>query len=325
MRGARGVSSAAGGRCRSEAGRSQPSRIRCAFVPESPNELTPARPPRPSASGQSRSADTTRTGNSSHAIRGFRTLEVQLRRDPTPTPAPAAPSQPPLPPPPPPGDPRSSSPSPPAADGPHRAPPHTPGPPLPARSGPPTPYPCRAPPGSPPKTPRSPPADSASRITRSCAGPFGTVRPALAPSWFTADPSTTPRTRSPARSASARRFSATTPQPSPRTKPSAPASNARQRPPGDSICASPRRRVPSGSRIAFTPPASARSTSPRSSAETAWWIATSDEEHAVSTASAGPPRPNVYATRPIAVEGPVPVVAYRLRPPSPATPPTSSR
>lgn len=39
----------------------------------------------------------------------------------------------------------------------------------------------------------------------------------------------------------------------------------------------------------FTPPATAALQSPASSARHAWYIATSDDEHAVSTTSDGPP------------------------------------
>ena len=56
-----------------------------------------------------------------------------------------------------------------------------------------------------------------------------------------------------------------------------------------------------------TPPASARSDSPRWSPVTAWCIATSDDEQAVSTAIAGPSRPSAKATRPMAVLKEVPV------------------
>ena len=38
---------------------------------------------------------------------------------------------------------------------------------------------------------------SVSRISACCATPFGTVSPLLPPSWFTAEPRTTPRMRSP--------------------------------------------------------------------------------------------------------------------------------
>ena len=55
----------------------------------------------------------------------------------------------------------------------------------------------------------SPAFASASRITRSCDGPFGAVRPLLAPSWLTAVPRITPRIRCPLRCASDRRSSTT--------------------------------------------------------------------------------------------------------------------
>ena len=42
----------------------------------------------------------------------------------------------------------------------------------------------------------------------------------------------------------------------------------------------------------FTPPASARSHSPKRSAWHAWWTATNDELHAVSTETAGPTNPS---------------------------------
>ncbi len=60
------------------------------------------------------------------------------------------------------------------------------------------------------------PAARAARMTFSWAGPLGTVRPALSPSWPTAVPRTRARTVSPSRVASLRRLSTTTPQPSAR-------------------------------------------------------------------------------------------------------------
>jgi hypothetical protein len=59
-------------------------------------------------------------------------------------------------------------------------------------------------------------ADSAARITVSWAVPFGTVSPALSPSWPIAEPRTTPTTVSPSRRASDSRLSTSTPQPSAR-------------------------------------------------------------------------------------------------------------
>ncbi len=59
--------------------------------------------------------------------------------------------------------------------------------------------------------------------------------------------------------------------------------------------------------MADTPPASARVHSPDRRERTAWWTATSEDEHAVSVDSAGPSRPSTYATRPEATLGSVPV------------------
>ncbi|EOD64309.1 hypothetical protein H480_32488 [Amycolatopsis vancoresmycina DSM 44592] len=60
--------------------------------------------------------------------------------------------------------------------------------------------------------------------------------------------------------------------------------------------------------MTVTPPASARSHSPRRSACTARCSATSDDEHAVSTVSAGPSRPNTYDSRPDATDDVPPVI-----------------
>ena len=51
-----------------------------------------------------------------------------------------------------------------------------------------------------------PACDRASSITRSCAGPLGTVGPALAPFWLTAAPRITAQIRSPSASASLEPF-----------------------------------------------------------------------------------------------------------------------
>jgi hypothetical protein len=71
-----------------------------------------------------------------------------------------------------------------------------------------------------------------------------------------------------------------------------------QRPSG----ASPRWRENSTKRAGFestvTPPASASEHSPDRSACAARCSATSDDEHAVSTVTAGPSSPSAYATRP---------------------------
>ncbi len=134
---------------------------------------------------------------------------------------------------------------------------------------------------------------SAARITRSCAGPLGAVSPLLAPSEFTADPRRTASTGWPSRVASERRSSTTMPTPSDQPVPSAAAANALQRP----SAASPRWRLNStnipGVDITATPPASASEHSPSRSAPAARCSATSDDEQAVSTVTAGPSRPRV--------------------------------
>ncbi len=80
---------------------------------------------------------------------------------------------------------------------------------------------CRGPRRSRRRPASTPASASAARITASCDGPFGAVRPLLRPSWLTADPADHGEHRSPSARASDRRLSTTTPQPSPRTKPSA--------------------------------------------------------------------------------------------------------
>lgn len=81
------------------------------------------------------------------------------------------------------------------------------------------------------------------------------------------------------------------PTPSENPVPSAPAAYALQRP----SRARPRWRLNStkldGLDITVTPPASASSHSPPRNAPIAWCIATSDEEHAVSTVTVGPVNP----------------------------------
>ncbi|PSK62136.1 hypothetical protein B0E53_05953 [Micromonospora sp. MH33] len=143
-----------------------------------------------------------------------------------------------------------------------------------------------------------PPSARACRITRCCDGPFGAVSPLDAPSWLTADPRITARIGWPLRRASDSRSTSSTPTPSPQPVPSAAAANALHRP----SAASPPCRENSTNRpgvaITVTPPARARSHSPRRSACTARCTATRDEEHPVSTDTAGPSSPNAYDTRP---------------------------
>ncbi|CNG65298.1 Uncharacterised protein [Mycobacterium tuberculosis] len=133
---------------------------------------------------------------------------------------------------------------------------------------------------------------SACRITRSCDGPLGAVSPFDAPSWFTAEPRSRPSTRCPSRRASDSRSTTSTPTPSPQVVPSAAPAYALQR----ASAASPPCRANSlnmpGVAITVTPPASAIAHSPLRSDCAAQCSATSDEEQAVSTVTAGPVRPS---------------------------------
>src|SRR5208337_4087032 len=97
------------------------------------------------------------------------------------------------------------------------------------------------------------------------------------------------------------------PPPSENPVPSAAPANALHRPSGDN----PRIRLNSmkmsGVALTVTPPASARSHSPVRSDCTAICNATNDDEHAVSTDTAGPSSPNTYDTRPDATLDDCPV------------------
>ncbi|RPK64733.1 hypothetical protein EES44_14785 [Streptomyces sp. ADI96-15] len=129
------------------------------------------------------------------------------------------------------------------------------------------------------------------RMTRCWEGPLGAVSPLEAPSWLTADPRTTARTRWPLRRASESRSRTSMPTPSDQPTPSASSENALQRPSGDR----PRWRENSmrevGVDITVTPPARASEHSPERRACIAQCMATREEEQAVSTVTAGPSRP----------------------------------
>jgi hypothetical protein len=146
-------------------------------------------------------------------------------------------------------------------------------------------------------------------MTRCCDGPLGAVRPFDAPSEFTADPRTTASTRWPFFRASDSFSSTSTPAPSDQPVPSAASANDLQRP---SALSTPCRENPanrSAVDMMVTPPASASEHSPARSACAATCIATSDDEHAVSTVIAGPSSPNAYATRPARTLAATPVPA----------------
>ncbi len=133
---------------------------------------------------------------------------------------------------------------------------------------------------------------NAAWITRCWDGPFGAVRPLEAPSWLIALPRTTASTLWPLRRASERRSTTSTPTPSPQAVPSASSAYALQRP----SAASPRCREKSmkvtGVAITLTPLTRASVLSPDRRDWAARWSATSEEEQAVSTVTAGPSRPS---------------------------------
>ncbi len=72
--------------------------------------------------------------------------------------------------------------------------------------------------------------------------------------------------------------------------------------------------------MTVTPPASACVPSPDRSAWIAQCMATSDDEHAVSTVTAGPSSPRVYETRPDSTEVTSPVSACPSEPGDAAMP-----
>ncbi len=137
----------------------------------------------------------------------------------------------------------------------------------------------------------SPALASACRITRCWEGPLGAVRPLEAPSWLTAVPRTTASTRWPSRWASESRSTSSSPTPSPHPVPSAAPAYALQRPSAESARWRENSTKVVGVDITATPPASARSHSPERSDCAARCSATSEEEQAVSTVTAGPSNP----------------------------------
>ena len=130
------------------------------------------------------------------------------------------------------------------------------------------------------------------RITRCCDGPFGAVSPLDAPSWLTAQPRTTASTRWPLRRASDSRSSSSSPTPS---RPAGAVGGRGERLAaavgGQPALPARTRRTRAGVAITVTPPASASEHSPARSACAARCSATSEDEHAVSTVTAGPSKP----------------------------------
>ena len=187
---------------------------------------------------------------------------------------------------------------------------------------------------------------SAEESTDACAGPEGAVSDAERPSWLTAEPARTTTAsfgdgdeeeedeEDEALSFSSSFDDDAAPPTSPnithasaRTYPSALASSALHRPSAESMPAACVAAVVAGDSARLTPPASADRE--RGAGETAAaaaaaaaavslaclaarWTATSADEHAVSTAAAGPRSANRNATRPAATENADPVAEYGL-------------
>ncbi len=122
---------------------------------------------------------------------------------------------------------------------------------------------------------------------------MGAVSPLEAPSWLIAVPRTTPQTWWPLARASDSRSSTSMPTPSAQEVPSASSEKALQRPSGARPCWALNSTKESGVDITETPPASTIEHSPSRRALTAQCIATSEDEHAVSTVTAGPSSPSV--------------------------------
>ncbi len=132
---------------------------------------------------------------------------------------------------------------------------------------------------------------------------------------MTAEPRTTANTGCPSRRASASRSSTSIPAPSANPVPSAAPAYALQRPSGDSARCRLNSTNIAGEAITVTPPANTKSHSPDRNDCAPRCIATNDDEHAVSTDTAGPSRPSTYATRPDATLNVEPRIPYLSRSP----------
>ncbi|AKA09227.1 hypothetical protein SAZ_40870 [Streptomyces noursei ZPM] len=129
------------------------------------------------------------------------------------------------------------------------------------------------------------------RMTRCWDGPLGAVRPLEAPSWLTAEPRMTARTRCPLARATESRSSRTRPTPSARVMPSAPSAYALQRPSSARARCRLKPTNDIGVDMMLTPPARARELSPLRRDWQARCRATREEEQAVSSVTAGPSNP----------------------------------
>jgi len=133
-------------------------------------------------------------------------------------------------------------------------------------------------------------------MTACWAGPFGAVRDEDLPSWLTAVPWTIREYWD----TSSSDVSSIIPQESALTYPSAEADKVLHRPSAASIPAFWNMAVVLGIKSILTPPLNAFSHCPSFMLFTAVCNATREDEHAVSTGTAGPWNPKVYETRPAA-------------------------
>ena len=161
-------------------------------------------------------------------------------------------------------------------------------------------------------------ADATARaclIAADCEGPCGAVSPEERPSWLTAEPASSANgggeKESPEEEARAEESSAAA-APSPRPYPSADASSALQRPSADSMPVTPKAAALPGESIKLTEAAremvegSEEEVFGIERASAARWRATSAEEQAVSTATAGPPSAKAYESLPAATDAAAP-------------------
>ena len=151
---------------------------------------------------------------------------------------------------------------------------------------------CRAPrrrPLGPPTAARSP---GRAQMTRCWDGPLGAVRPLLAPSWLTAEPRTTARTRWPLRRASDRRSTRSMPAPSDQPVPSAASANDLQRPSLAQTALPAEVDEGAGGRHHGDAAREREGALALAQRLVARCSATRDDEHAVSTVTAGPSRPS---------------------------------
>ena len=161
----------------------------------------------------------------------------------------------------------------------------------------------------------APAACSAAATTDAWAGPEGAVSPAARPARPTPLPAMSARggASESAASLSLAPPSTTTNAPSARPYPSAAASSARHRPAGANAPSAHVAAAADADTMTLTPATREAAASREVRAREARCRATSDDEHAVSIAAAGPPNPNPWARRPVRKASELPVAAAGVR------------